>query len=109
MFQALQKGSSIDSSVELDAEFTPSVPQIRLAVEAWNPRTDPVPLHQWLFPWLEHLAGPLEEVYPGVRQKLAAALTAWDPYDGSAKALLQPWQRVSRAMMSNHTWCVMTS
>ena len=73
----------------------PRGPQIRVAVEAWNPRTDPVPLHQWLFPWLEHLAGPLEEVYPGVRQKLAAALTAWDPYDGSAKALLQPWQRVS--------------
>ena len=65
-----------------------------MAVEAWNPRTDPVPLHQWLFPWLEHLAGPLEELYPGIRQKLAAALTAWDPYDGSAKALLQPWHRV---------------
>ena len=65
-----------------------------MAVEAWNPRTDPVPLHQWLFPWLEHLAVPLEELYPGIRQKLAAALTAWDPYDGSAKALLQPWHRV---------------
>jgi tuftelin-interacting protein 11 len=65
-----------------------------VAVEAWNPRTDPVPLHQWLFPWLEHLVGPLEELYPGIRQKLAAALTAWDPYDSSAKALLQPWHRV---------------
>ena len=63
-------------------------------MESWEPVLETIPLHQWLFPWLEHLDAPMAELYPGIRHKLAAALTAWDPYDGSAKALLQPWQRV---------------
>ena len=53
-----------------------------------------MPLHAWLHPWLEALGPGLEQLYPGVRFKLAAALQAWHPSDSSALALLSPWHRV---------------
>ncbi len=68
--------------------------QLAAAVEEWEPRRERVPLHAWLHPWLPALGDQLRQVYPGVRHKLASALTAWHPADRSALALLAPWQRV---------------
>jgi tuftelin-interacting protein 11 len=68
--------------------------QLRRAVEAWEPRNETVPLHAWLHPWLPSLGDRLQDLYPGIRFKLAAALQHWDPDDMSALALLQPWRTV---------------
>ena len=70
------------------------LPQLSAAVGEWEPRRERVPLHAWLHPWLPALGADLQQLYPGVRHKLAAALTAWRPADRSALALLAPWHRV---------------
>lgn len=63
-------------------------------MEEWEPRQERVPLHAWLHPWLPVLGPQLQQLYAGIRHKLAAALTAWHPSDRSALALLSPWHRV---------------
>ena len=70
--------------------------QLTRAVGGWEPRQERVPLHAWLHPWLEALGPGLEGLYPGVRFKLAAALQAWHPSDGSALALLSPWHKARK-------------
>ena len=64
------------------------------AVELWDPRSDPVPIHSWLHPWLPILRDQLEIVYPTIRNKLASALIAWHPSDRSAKLILEPWEDI---------------
>lgn len=48
----------------------------------------------------------LESLYPEIRQKLGAALAAWNPADTSALILLTPWHRVwevrEHAMHAHH-------
>ena len=68
--------------------------QLSRAVQAWEPREETVPLHAWMHPWLEMLGPQLEDLYPTIRFKLAAALQAWHPSDASALALLSPWHKV---------------
>lgn len=68
--------------------------QINRAVQAWEPREEVIPLHTWLHPWLELLGRQLEDLYPTIRFKLATALQAWHPSDGSALTLLSPWHTV---------------
>ena len=68
--------------------------QLTRAVGGWEPREERVPLHAWLHPWLEALGRQLEDLYPTIRFKLAAALQAWHPSDASALALLSPWHTV---------------
>jgi len=71
------------------------LPKLKEEVDIWNPRTDKVPIHKWLLPWVE-IVGPekLEPFYPSLRHKLTGCLEAWEPKDGSAKMLLKPWQKV---------------
>eukprot|EP00095_Tigriopus_kingsejongensis_P005312 snap_masked-scaffold337_size202799-processed-gene-1.15 protein:Tk05312 transcript:snap_masked-scaffold337_size202799-processed-gene-1.15-mRNA-1 annotation:"tuftelin-interacting protein 11" len=70
------------------------LPKLQISVEQWNPMTDPVPIHAWLHPWLELMRDGLDIVYPTIKFKLAAALTAWHPSDKSARLILLPWQGV---------------
>jgi tuftelin-interacting protein 11 len=35
------------------------LPKLQQEVDAWKPRSDPVPIHAWLLPWLPHLGAPL--------------------------------------------------
>eukprot|EP00884_Botryococcus_braunii_P021802 jgi/Botrbrau1/8305/Bobra.0251s0031.1 len=72
-------------------------PKVRRAVDAWEPRAETVPLHAWLHPWLPTLGDQLQDLYPGIRYKLVAALQHWDPDDVSALALLKPWSTVFEA------------
>lgn len=73
------------------------LPKVTLAVENWDPLTDHVPIHIWIHPWAGLLTEQLEErVYPMIREKLGAALTAWVPQDRSALAMLRPWKGVFR-------------
>jgi tuftelin-interacting protein 11 len=68
-------------------------PRLLRCVEAWDPFTDAVPLHSWLHPWLPLLAREMEQtLYPIIVGKLVLALSEWEPEDGSAYALLQPWR-----------------
>ncbi|XP_039760195.1 septin-interacting protein 1 isoform X2 [Pararge aegeria] len=68
-------------------------PRVLHGVRAWDPTRDPQPLHAWVLPWHE-LAGEAlaREVYPLIRARLAAALAAWHPADGSALPLLGAWR-----------------
>jgi tuftelin-interacting protein 11 len=70
------------------------LPKLQAAVEMWDPRTDVVPIHSWLHPWLPLLGDQLEIVYPTIRNKLASALTAWHPSDKSAKLIVEPWRDI---------------
>jgi len=70
------------------------LPKLQRAVEAWDPRTDRTPIHQWLHPWLPILAEQLQPLYVIIRHKLATVLELWQAADGSALGILLPWKEV---------------
>lgn len=70
------------------------LPRLQSAVQQWDPRTDTVPIHSWMHPWLPLLRAELEPLYVPLRHKLSVALQQWHPRDGSAMLLLQPWRPV---------------
>ncbi|KAJ2942995.1 hypothetical protein O0L34_g15185 [Tuta absoluta] len=82
-------------------------PRLLQAVRIWDPTGDTQPLHQWILPW-HLLAGEAlaSTVYPLIRSRLASALTAWHPADGSARPLLAawkvPWGSALTAMLHQH-------
>jgi tuftelin-interacting protein 11 len=70
------------------------MPRLEQEVDEWNPLTDVVPVHQWLHPWIPYAKDRLiSSVYPVIRRKLSAALTAWHPSDKSALLMLKPWKQ----------------
>lgn len=67
--------------------------RIMAAVDAWDPLTDSIAIHEWLHPWLPLLSARFESlVYPVLVRKLVSALAEWDPLDETAFALLHPWR-----------------
>ncbi|KAN0027240.1 hypothetical protein ACTFIU_009930 [Dictyostelium citrinum] len=70
------------------------LPKLKVAIEKWDPRTDPVPLDHWLLPWIPLLGGELESFYPLIRQKIISALQEWHPSDKSAIKILTPWRNI---------------
>ena len=71
------------------------LPKLTLDVEEWNPLTDTVPIHTWIHPWLPLMKNRMDtQIYPIIRRKLASALGAWHPSDGSARLMLKPWAQV---------------
>lgn len=100
MANLLDAWSAVLPAWQLDNVLEQMVlPRIAKAVEAWDPLTDTVPVHQWILPWQQLLGGAkLEErVYQTIRVKLGAALVAWQPVDRSARAMLEPWIGVMAA------------
>lgn len=101
MANLLDAWSSVFPAWQLDNVLEQMVlPRIAKAVDAWDPLTDTVPVHQWILPWQQLLGGgaKLEErVYQTIRVKLGAALVAWQPVDRSARAMLEPWIGVMAA------------
>ncbi len=84
------------STVEYTAQQL-VLPKLLVSVQQWDPLSDPLAPHTWLFPWLPHLGDLLEvQVWPTVRQKFASALSKWHPSDPSALSVLAPWKRVFR-------------
>ncbi|CAK1594096.1 unnamed protein product [Parnassius mnemosyne] len=69
------------------------LPALLAAVRAWDPTRDTQPLHAWVLPWHD-LAGDAlaASAYPLIRARLAGALGAWHPADGSARPLLAAWR-----------------
>ena len=73
------------------------LPKLLVAVQQWDPLSDSLAPHTWLFPWLPHLGDLLEvQIWPTVRQKFTSALSKWHPSDPSALSVLAPWRRVFR-------------
>ena len=75
--------------------------RLQAEVEVWDPRSDSVPIHTWLHPWLPWLQDRLQSVFPAIRMKLQVALAAWHPTDRSARAILLPWKDVFPATSMN--------
>lgn len=68
------------------------LPRIVRCVEAWDPMSDTVPVHIWILPWTGLLGDKMEvAVYRKIRTKLAVALVAWQPFDRSARGMIEPW------------------
>lgn len=73
------------------------VPRLRQALEEWNPRRDPVPVHTWVLPWAAVVPPELMEgLYAVVRHKLSIVLQLWNPSDPSAQVVIAPWQHSFR-------------
>jgi tuftelin-interacting protein 11 len=70
------------------------LPKLHYEVDAWNPRTDTIPIHAWLHPWLPWLGQRMDPLYAPIRHKLSIVLQEWHPSDPSAHAILAPWQKV---------------
>lgn len=70
------------------------LPRLRAEVDAWEPRSDPQPIHLWLHPWLPLMGDLLHQLYPTIRFKLGTCLQAWHPSDVSAMGVLAPWEDV---------------
>ena len=57
--------------------------------------TTTTPIHTWLHPWLPLLSSKLSALYPEIRRKMHAALSAWHPSQPDfALQLLRPWHGV---------------
>lgn len=101
MARLLAAWSTVWPAWQLDNVLEQMVlPRIGRAVDAWDPLTDTVPVHEWILPWQQLLGknGQMEEaVYQKIRVKLAAALGGWRPVDRSARAMLLPWVGVMAA------------
>ena len=50
--------------------FVQVVPKLLVAVNSWDPKVDPIPVHEWLHPWLPFIPEQLEQLYPTLRYKI---------------------------------------
>ena len=68
--------------------------KLQMEIAAWDPLTDPIPIHSWVQPWLFLMKDRIASFYPTIRLKLGNALAQWHPSDPSAKLILEPWVNV---------------
>ncbi|KAG8035312.1 hypothetical protein G9C98_006758 [Cotesia typhae] len=97
-----------DPLIELFENWMPFIPKfimdglamtvlqkLTAEVTEWDPRTDTVPIHMWIHPWLPLLGDNMNtEIYPTIRRKLGSALGSWHPSDRTARLMLEPWSQV---------------
>jgi tuftelin-interacting protein 11 len=69
------------------------MPKLQKAIADWS-RTDPVPLHTLVLPWLPHLGLRLNTLLDDARRKLRSFLRSWTVLDGVPPDLLV-WKDVS--------------
>ncbi|KAE9352569.1 hypothetical protein PF008_g5402 [Phytophthora fragariae] len=83
-------------SSEFEEAFLNQLVLSRLKKEChgWDPRSDTIPIHEWLLPWLPYLGYAMRSLYPDIRLALASALNQWHPSDLSVFAVLSPWREL---------------
>ncbi|GJT49694.1 septin and tuftelin-interacting protein 1 homolog 1 [Tanacetum coccineum] len=70
------------------------MPKLLAAVNSWDPRTDTIPMHIWVHPWLPLVDQKHTTLYHTVQTKLESVLNEWHPSDESAYDVLSPWKPV---------------
>ncbi|GJZ77623.1 septin and tuftelin-interacting protein 1 homolog 1 [Tanacetum coccineum] len=70
------------------------MPKLLAAVKSWDPRTDTIPMHIWVHPWLPLVDQKHTTLYHTVQTKLESVLNEWHPSDESAYDVLSPWKPV---------------
>ncbi|KAG6959477.1 hypothetical protein JG688_00010053 [Phytophthora aleatoria] len=83
-------------SSEFEEAFLHQLVLARLKKEChrWDPRSDTIPIHEWLLPWLPYVGSAMKSLYPDIRLALASALNQWHPSDLSVLAVLSPWREL---------------
>jgi len=93
LFECCRSSLPVDALEDLGAHVI--LPRLQVEVDNWDPRTDKMPIHIWIHPWLPVLGSNLLRVlWTPIRFKLSACLEHWDPHDRSACSVLKPWQNV---------------
>ncbi|XP_050364777.1 septin and tuftelin-interacting protein 1 homolog 1-like [Argentina anserina] len=77
------------------------LPELKFAVQLWEPNLGTVPIHLWVHPWLPLLFElgdkyqlEMSELFGIMRLKLCNFLTPWHPRDGSGYNIVSPWKYV---------------
>nr|GEZ14494.1 septin and tuftelin-interacting protein 1 homolog 1-like [Tanacetum cinerariifolium] len=70
------------------------MPKFLAAVNSWDPRTDTIPMHIWVHPWLPLVDQKHTTLYHTVQTKLESVLNEWHPSDESAYDVLSPWKPI---------------
>ena len=71
------------------------MPKLTAAIDAWNPRKDPAPVHSWILPWLPLVgARTMEPLWIPIRHRLGIILADWEAEDPSGLILVRPWKDV---------------
>ncbi|KAK1939198.1 Septin and tuftelin-interacting protein 1 1 [Phytophthora citrophthora] len=83
-------------SSEFEEAFLIQLVLSRLKKECncWDPRSDTIPIHEWLLPWLPYFGSAMKSLYPDIRLAIGNALNQWHPSDLSILAVLSPWREL---------------
>ncbi|CAH0520103.1 unnamed protein product [Peronospora belbahrii] len=83
-------------SSEFEDAFLHQLVLSRLKKEChrWDPRSDKVPIQDWLLPWLPYVGSAMNSLYPEIRLALGSALNQWHPSDLSVLSVLSPWRKL---------------
>jgi hypothetical protein len=66
-------------------------PLVMERAAAWEPGRDPVPPHEWVFPWIPYDPESLRPAWAELASKIQGGLARWKASDPSPARVLHPW------------------
>ena len=69
------------------------IPKLHRAIDHWNPRRTQDSVHLWIFPWLPHLGGYMDDMVKMVQHKFKVVLETWDVSKGVVTGL-EEWREL---------------
>jgi len=73
------------------------LPWLRDGLGRWDPLSDPVSPHVWIFAWLPVIGKRhVQSLFPAFSIRIGRFMSAWTPRDVSVLTLLTPWKPVAR-------------